>query len=123
MKGVKLNELPERYQRQVVAQIGVSSAVADMESASGYAPLAKKAPARFDGPVVIRVVEKRHRLPDRDGSSFKYLLDAIVSAGVLSDDNRKIVKDIKRIEVQITKDEAEETIVEIYEDIHSKICV
>jgi hypothetical protein len=118
MKRIKFNELSERYQRQVVAQIGVSRPAPDLEPAPGHAPLAKKAPARFDGPVVIRVVEKRHRLPDRDGSSFKYLLDAIVSAGVLPDDDRKIVKEIERIEVQVARDEAEETIVEIYEDIH-----
>jgi hypothetical protein len=117
MKWVKVNELPERYQRQIASQIGSSRPVADLEPSSGHEPLAKKAPARLDGPVVIRVIERRHRLPDRDGSSFKYMLDAIVSAGVLPDDNREIVREIERIEIKVGGDEAEETIVEIYESV------
>lgn len=120
MRRINVNDLPERYKRQIAIQSYVSRPVTDLEPPIKPAPLATKEGKGYDGPVVIVVLERRHRLPDRDGSSFKYLLDAIVSAGLLQDDNRKIVQDIKRIEVQVSKDEPEETIVEIYDaNIHS----
>ncbi len=110
---MKISELSERYQKQIAAQVGVSRAVADLESRLGHASLAKEAPPRFDGPVGIRIVEYRHRLADPDGACAKYLLDAIISAGVLPDDSAKFVKKIEKEQIKVGRDKSEMTVVEI----------
>jgi Holliday junction resolvase RusA-like endonuclease len=111
---MKINELPERYQKQVARQIGVPGQAANVESHTCHAPLpAKKAP-RFDGQVVIRVIEHRHRLADPDGACVKYLLDAIVSAGLLQDDSQRFVHKVEKEQVKIAANQEEKTIVEIW---------
>lgn len=115
---MKIEDLPERYRQQAERQLnparGIPRPPANMEPNPGHAPLAPQAPARPDGPVVIRIVEHRHRLTDYGGSSEKYLVDAIVSAGVLPDDRLAFVKRIEKEQIKVSKDVAEQTIVEIF---------
>lgn len=53
--------------------------------------LAAQAYPRFDGPVSISIHSIRHKLTDCGGACAKYVIDAIVSAGILPDDNPKII--------------------------------
>lgn len=69
----------------------IPGATADLQPAVRHDALAKKTNARFNGPVDITVFEYRHKLPDHLGSSIKYIIDALVSAGILPDDNRKVI--------------------------------
>lgn len=83
---------------------------ANMEPANGNGPLAEKTLPRFDSPVHINVTSYRKRLTDTDGVSVKAALDAIVRAGILSDDT---AKQIKSITFENRKSSEEKTIVEI----------
>lgn len=76
-----LNEYMQKF------SVDTARAAADMEPRTCYAPLAKKKTARFNRPVSIRMHQIRNRLTDSDGACVKYVLDAIVSAGVLCDDS------------------------------------
>jgi hypothetical protein len=118
MRGIKLDDLPSKYREQVRRQItgeyNLANKVANMEQASGYALVGEEKAKGYNGQVIVRVLEKRHRLPDCEGASFKYVLDSIVSAGILKDDDRKIVTDIKRQTIKIPTSEQEQTIVDIY---------
>jgi len=105
-----------RLKTGVIAKTNIPGKTPNVESSIKPKSLAKEKGPGYYGPVIIRVLERRHRLPDRDGSSFKYLLDALVSAKILQDDNREIVKDIERTEVKIPRNQDEETIVEIWKE-------
>lgn len=63
----------------------------NLESNSCNEPLAEKKAARFNGQVGVSFHSVRNRLTDSDGACSKYVLDAIVSARILQDDNPKII--------------------------------
>jgi hypothetical protein len=118
MKGISINDLPERYQDQVqqqlvVGKINFSSPAPHLEPGAGDALLATQKAPRPDGQVNITFLEKRHRLADPDGACVKYVLDGIVSAGVLRGDSAKEIGKVNKEQSQVTKDEREETIIEI----------
>ncbi len=121
--GYKINELLQRDNlsstvrrqlQQIARQNQVPGPVAHVEPIVEHEPMETQEGQGYDRPVIVRVLERRHRLPDRDGSSFKYLLDAIVSARILRDDKREIVTGIEKVEIKISGDEPEETVVEIW---------
>ena len=68
--------------------------VADLESSVGDESMAEKKAPRFDRPVSIHIHSKRKRLTDADGACSKYLIDAIIDAGILRDDSPKEVKEV-----------------------------
>lgn len=63
--------------------------LADLESAVGPIALGAQAHPRLDRPCRVHVHSRLHRLPDCEAVSFKYVLDAFVSAGLLEDDSRR----------------------------------
>jgi len=118
--GVKIDDLPERYQRQVqqqlvVGKISFSRPAPHLEPDTGNALLATQETTRPDGQVSVTFLEKRHRLADPDGACVKYVLDGLVSAGVLQDDSAKEIGKVNKEQVQVTKDEREETVIEIWQ--------
>jgi len=119
MKGIDINELPDRYRdqaiRQIAGSIRVSSAAAHVEPNPGDAPHGQKEATRYNGPTCIRISEYRHRKTDFDGSSIKYLIDALVSAKVLFDDSPAFVSKIEKEQIKVPKEESERTVVEIWE--------
>lgn len=114
MRGAKINDFSERYRKQIVAQIGNSNMSPNMESSPRHAPLQKKEIEGYNGPVGIVINEFRHRRTDYGGSCDKYVVDAIVSAGILQDDQPEIVQWIRKEQRKIPKDQIEQTIIEIW---------
>ncbi len=76
-------------EKKISNRITVSSP--DMESHTGNASLGKKEIKGFNRPVSIKIHSFRKRLTDSDGACSKYVLDAIVSAGILIDDSPEYV--------------------------------
>ena len=62
-----------------------------MEPITGNAPLGKEKATRFDRPVSISIHSQRNRLTDSDGACSKYVIDSLVSAGILQDDSPEYV--------------------------------
>ena len=117
MKGITLDQLPEKYRRQAERQLAgknsLSSTTSDVEQNTSHALLAKKEIKGFDGQVDVRFIERRHRLADPDGASVKYCLDALVSCGVLRGDGSEEIRSVGKEQVKISKSQPEETIIEI----------
>jgi hypothetical protein len=86
---------------------------ADVELFVGDGALAAEEVPRFVAPVDVFITHRRHRLADPQGASTKAVLDAIVRAGVLVDDNAGQVREIRDRQEKIAKSEPEETEVEI----------
>ena len=65
-----------------------------MEPNTGHAPLGAQETPRFDRPVSITLHSQRNRRTDADGTCAKYVIDSLVSAGVLQDDTPKHVPEV-----------------------------
>lgn len=90
----------------------VSAPVANLEPAAGDESLATKKTQRLDRRCRVTVLSRRHRLADPGGCSSKYLIDAIVSAGLLQDDSTRYIQEpIIETQEKIPKIEQEETII------------
>ena len=118
MKGIAISELPERYQKQVRAQLVAENCIpgktTDMEPNTSNALHRKEKAPGFDGQVNIAFREKRYRLADPDGSCVKYVLDALVTCRVLQDDSAKEIGKVSKEQIKIDKNEQEETVIEIW---------
>jgi hypothetical protein len=86
---------------------------ADLELSLGDGALAAEEVPRFTAQVDIFVTHRRHRLADPQGASTKAVIDAIVRAGVLADDNAGQIREIRDRQEKIPKEQAEETEIEI----------
>jgi hypothetical protein len=120
MRGISIDDLPLKYRKQVEEQLAhktrVPSPAPDVEPHHSDALVGPQETQGYHGPTRIVIIEKRHRLTDYGGGSEKYLVDALVSAKILLDDNTAIVKKIRKDQVKIPSDQAEETIVEIWKE-------
>lgn len=147
MKAWKFNELSEKAKEQVRRELnwtghhrwrpgrvivagGISGAVADLERVVGHVALGTQEGAGYDGRVDIRIIERRRRLTDYGGSSHKYVVDALVSCGVLPDDRPEVVRRIEHEQERVATSaakwplsargadvgcgEEEETVIEIW---------
>lgn len=82
------------------------------ESAISESILAGQTVPRVTGPVRVRIHTQRKHLPrDVCAVSWKAVLDSVVSAGILEDDNRKIVQEVVPT-VSAGQDEYTEIIIE-----------
>ncbi len=61
-------------------------------------------------PVVLTITHYRKRFADPDGLCSKWVIDAIVKAGILPDDNAGIIREIRQRQV---KSDMERTVIEI----------
>lgn len=93
---MRIEDLPEKWQKEVRGRIAVYNA--DMERIAGNAPLAKKEDPQPYTPghdrCSVRIHSVRKQLADIDGISGKYALDAIVRAGIITDDSPEYVKSV-----------------------------
>lgn len=69
----------------------------------------------FDAPVSIHVHSKRHRLTDADGLCAKWVIDAIVKAGILVNDSPAYVEAVTFSQEKISVSESETTTITIVE--------
>ena len=118
MRGIEINDLPERYRKQAAQQLAptihVPGPAANVEPDNRNALSGPKEAPRLHGPVVIVLREYRNRLTDYGGSSEKYIVDAIVSAKILTDDSLTFVSKIEKKQFKTERGEPEKTIVEIW---------
>lgn len=117
-KGISLNDLPERYRKQVLAQIGTPNPAANYKQNTGNESVGKKEIERhyrpIDRPVAIHYHTERSRLADSDGNFTKYFTDALVTSGLLVDDSPKYVTSITHSQ---EKSKKERIVIEIYESL------
>jgi hypothetical protein len=66
-------------------------------------------------PVDIHLHSKRHRLTDPDGASGKWVIDAIVKAGILPDDSATFVNKVTKSQEKISLSEPETVTITITE--------
>lgn len=122
MRGIKWDELPKQFAAfnikhavaKAAAAVRVPRKAPDVEPRAGHAPLPAKEAAGLDGQVDIRIVEYRKRLTDFDGGCSKYMLDALVEAGVLADDSLAYVQSVSRRQVKVDSEEQEKTEVTLW---------
>ena len=88
---------------------------ANLEQSIRDESLAAQGLKRLDRPCRIHVHSQRHRLTDAGGACDKYVIDAIVDAGLLKDDSPKEVKKVSSSQEKITKEFEEVTIITIEE--------
>lgn len=100
-----------RLKRNVHARNTLSVSASDVEPGAGNALLGVQGTPRLDGRCRVYVYSKRHKLTDPGGRCDKYLIDAIVSTGVLPDDSALYIEEpIIATQEKIPKTQAEETI-------------
>lgn len=77
----------------------------------GYGIPDKPKPFGEEYEFIIKVVEKRKRLADIDGSSYKYLIDSLRYLGIIYDDNPKYMKYVFKKQ---EKSKEESTIISVW---------
>ncbi len=93
----------------------VTDTLADLESRACDELLGAQEVTRFDRPVDIHIHSRRKRLTDPDGCSSKYVIDGLVTAGILADDTANEIKSLTYSQEKVTGNE--ETIITIKECI------
>ncbi len=88
----------------------ISGTGANLERNTINALKAANAIKKIEPPVILSITHYRKRLADPDGLCSKWVIDGIVKAGILPDDNASIIKEIRQKQVKSSK---ERTIIEI----------
>ncbi len=94
LKNILPKEIYAEAERKYKEAIGNRNpcTTSNLERTTINRPLAKKKTARFNRPVRVRIVTVRKVKPrDNRAVSEKYVLDSIVSAGILQDDSQKFI--------------------------------
>lgn len=89
--------------------------ITNVESTAGNGNMAKKKSKRPPQTYRIHVHHRTNKLTDPDGRSIKAVLDALVEAGILPDDNAQVITEITQS--QEVKKGDEETIIDIKEGL------
>jgi len=86
---IKIEDLPERYRKQVLEQIGNRTTVRPANLEQGVVDdVARPYEAKkINAPVSIHIHSVRQKFTDSDGVCAKWIIDGIVAAGVLPDDS------------------------------------
>jgi len=74
-------------------------------------PLAAQAHPRLAGPLRVVVTSYLRRLRDADGTSSKYIIDALVDAGLLQGDGPEVIVEVVHKQV---KSQTDYTVVDFY---------
>ncbi len=69
----------------------------------------------FDVPVICTITHYRQRICDTDAPVSKWLIDAIVAAGILRDDSTEEIREIRQKFIKVESKVDEKTVVEIEE--------
>lgn len=83
----------------------------NLEPDPGGEPQRADVPQKAGTPCRVHFHSIRKRLCDPDGISCKWCLDAIVSLGILPDDNADIVREVSYSQRKTVKGEEEKTII------------
>lgn len=115
MKGITIEDLPEKFRAQVRAQLGNRVAVQTpiVERSVEHEPVAEKEVAGFARRVHIHVHSRLKRARDCDSTSCKYLVDSLVSAGILKGDDAAHVKAVTFSQEKSKEDQTLITITEV----------
>ena len=108
----ELMDLREPYRSQAAAQIRASVSAADVEQGPCPGPAEKDAAQENHARVDIHIHSIRKRLTDSDGLCAKWVIDTMVTCGILQDDSPK---EVRSVTFSQEKGKPERTIVEIYE--------
>lgn len=104
-----------------VVNIGIqnNTTISDayLEPRIGNALLGAQKIARLDQKCRLHIHSQRYRLTDADGVCGKYVIDALIHAGLLRDDSPKEVEEVTYSQEKIPKTEKEQTIVKIIWDV------
>ena len=93
----------EQYQKYIAARNKPAVPATNVEPNTCNGVEGKKKVARLHGLYDVEIISYISRLRDPDGTSAKYAIDSIVSAGILQDDNAKFIREIKHRQVKIKK--------------------
>jgi len=91
----------------------VAVRLANLESTFGNKSLGAQKVKGLDTPCHVHVHNRRYRLTDPGGISYKAAIDGIVYAGLLPDDSLKEISEITESQEKIKAPEIEETIITI----------
>ena len=89
-----------------------AGAVADSKQRTGNGQVPAKKVARLNGQFILCIHSERKCLTDSDGAFSKYAIDALITAGLLEDDDPKVLPESPR-KTQSKSTESKTTI-EIY---------
>jgi len=121
--GIAISDLPERYQKQAILQIGDKSArpTAKLKCDTGNEQVAKKEtkgrdrPYGFSCPVRVSYRDTRRRLIDADNGFTKFWTDALVSYGVCRDDSPKEIPERPSVKQRKAEEGQEESLLIVVE--------
>jgi len=124
MKRISIDDLPERYQKQIREKAGdrPTGAVAKRKRDTGDEPVAKKEAARYHrsarflGPVRITYMDFRRRLIDSDNGWTKYFTDALVSCGAIPDDDTSVIPQRPSVTQSKAKEESLVIVIEAIDE-------
>lgn len=104
--------------RKAVVQNRVRLSVANVEQVVCVPSVAEKKYPRLDSQrnLVLRVHSRRYRLTDADGASAKAVIDGLTQSGLLEADSPEVIQEVRFSQEKISKEEVEQTIVEIFQD-------
>ena len=111
MRYDSITDLPEQWQKQVRDKDRAAVSSTNMEQGACNEQVAKKKIARLDRSVSVHFHSIRKRLTDADGAFTKYILDALVDAGVFQDDSTKWIEEVSHSQ---EKGKEERTVIEIW---------
>lgn len=109
MKGWTLDDIKQRT--KVHRPYRSTVRATHLEPAACPPPLATQKAARLAGPLRLVVHSKLKRLRDADGTSAKYIVDSLVTAGILAADSPETVTEVTHRQ---EKAATEETVIEVW---------
>lgn len=94
---------------------GVAVQTPYLESGSKHGLAAKNESQKIYPRFSIHIHSRRWRLADPDGISAKACIDGLVSGGILANDSAKEIESVTFSQEKVSKDQAEETIIEVWQ--------
>ena len=120
--GHKITDFPLNVQEQIKnelrkskVQIGVAIPASDRQPDTRHAPAPSARPEKGDERYVFAVHEFRYKLHDPDAGWSKWVLDSLVTHGILHDDDSSIIQEVRHKQTKIPKDQIEYTVIELIE--------
>lgn len=92
-----------------------SGKAANLERTASHEPVATCEGSRFTAPINVLVHSYRTRLADPDGVSAKYVIDACVHFGLISDDSAKQINEVRYVQTKVKNKTEEKTVVTLEE--------
>ena len=110
-RGIAIDDLPEKYRRQVRDQIAVRDSFVEPDIRHGAEE--KNEVQKVNPPVRIKVHSKRQRPADIDGLSAKWIIDSLVIGGIIENDDPTILREVTYTQEKVKSKDECETIITI----------